>query len=610
MTSSGRTRVVVTLRGRADTSTVPNLTRGQRLSGVIARLKSDAATKQAPLRARLRTLEGRAKDRRDAAVGDECRHGDGVGPSGCASWRPDPTSPASRRTPSPSPDRHADGAQHLGAGCAPDVVRRQNWAGRRRRDARHGRRHEQPRARCSLARRFQQLVRPVRPARLTCRPQRPRHDDDRPGRRRPGPRDLLRHGPRRLVDRRPRSSRTTDRRARRPSTRPFSGSSTPTTIRPPPMPAGRQRLLGPRERARMRHLPSRPTSRRCGRQGSCRSSPRANFGSSSGTSASPANYRSPSRSVRSPPPTPSGRARATGPTTCGGRTRVFPDVRRPRVVGARRRPLQRVHVRERHVGRGPARRRSPGAPGRRPPRSGCGDPRGRPPLDRPRPRHRRAGRSLRLGPRRRARREHRGRRRAGLHGRPDARVLDRGDGQRRVVRRHRVADQRYASPTSLSVSGLPAGTSATFSPNVLGAGVWSSTLSVTTTSSLAPGTYPFAVTAGGRQPDPVGGRGALGHGSTGLHPDSLADESHRPTVPDRGLRALGFLDRRLHGAGDAGRSPLPAGATSSWSINPIQTKAPQPSRSRRAAGLRAAPSGSRSPARPEGRCTPSSSRSS
>lgn len=48
----------------------------------------------------------------------------------------------------------------------------------------------------------------------------------------------------------------------------------------------------------------------------------------------------------------------------------------------------------------------------------------------------------------------------------------------------------YASTTSLSVSGLPVGASASFSPATLGAGAWSSSLTVTTTTSLAPGSTP------------------------------------------------------------------------------------------------------------------------
>ncbi len=55
----------------------------------------------------------------------------------------------------------------------------------------------------------------------------------------------------------------------------------------------------------------------------------------------------------------------------------------------------------------------------------------------------------------------------------------------------------FADPTSLSVQGLPAGASATLTPTVLGPGAWTSTLVVTTTGAVAPGSHPFTITASG-----------------------------------------------------------------------------------------------------------------
>ena len=55
----------------------------------------------------------------------------------------------------------------------------------------------------------------------------------------------------------------------------------------------------------------------------------------------------------------------------------------------------------------------------------------------------------------------------------------------------------FAEPTTLSVQGLPAGASATLTPTVLGPGGWGSTLVVTTTGATAPGGHPFTVAATG-----------------------------------------------------------------------------------------------------------------
>ncbi len=55
----------------------------------------------------------------------------------------------------------------------------------------------------------------------------------------------------------------------------------------------------------------------------------------------------------------------------------------------------------------------------------------------------------------------------------------------------------YTAVTTLSVTGLPAGASATVTPAALGPGAWGSTLVVSTTTATAPGRYPFTVTASG-----------------------------------------------------------------------------------------------------------------
>ena len=297
-----------------------------------------------------------------------------------------------------------------------------------------------------------------------------------------------------------------------------------------------------------------------------------NFGSSSGTSASPANYPE-SFSVGAITPTDAiWSSSSNGPTTCGGRARVFPDVVAPG---------SSVLVADRYNGYTYASGTSIAAP------------------------HVAGALALLVA-------AHHGAAVATLEDAlrstahdlgtagPDARfgwgrvdvpaantaVVDAPDftaaltpGSSTVATGSAVSfgvtvspSNGYASPTSLSVSGLPAGTSATFSPNALGAGVWSSTLSVTTTSSLAPGTYPFAVTAGGGNLT----RSAAGVLSVTAAPNFTLTASPTSRTVQRS-RTVGYALSVASTGGFTGpvtlsRSPLPAGATSSWSVNPIQTK--------------------------------------
>jgi serine protease AprX len=55
----------------------------------------------------------------------------------------------------------------------------------------------------------------------------------------------------------------------------------------------------------------------------------------------------------------------------------------------------------------------------------------------------------------------------------------------------------FSSLLNMSVTGLPAGASGSFSPNPANT---SSTLTVTVPSSVSKGTYPFTVTASGGSP--------------------------------------------------------------------------------------------------------------
>ncbi|WP_323095582.1 S8 family serine peptidase [Intrasporangium sp. YIM S08009] len=127
----------------------------------------------------------------------------------------------------------------------------------------------------------------------------------------------------------------------------------------------------------------------------------------------------------------------------------------------------------------------------------------------------------------------------------------------------------FASATSLSVTGLPTGATGTFSPVALGPGAWSSTLSVTTGAGVVPGSYPLTVTAAG---------GGLARTATmtlvvTAVPDFTLSASPTSRTVKRGQTASYPLTIGASG-GFTGkvtlsRSFLPAGATSSWTVNPV-----------------------------------------
>ncbi|WP_076263965.1 S8 family serine peptidase [Intrasporangium flavum] len=127
----------------------------------------------------------------------------------------------------------------------------------------------------------------------------------------------------------------------------------------------------------------------------------------------------------------------------------------------------------------------------------------------------------------------------------------------------------FAAATSLSVAGLPGGATGTFSPAVLGPGAWGSTLSVATGTGTVPGTYPLTVTASG---------GGLTRTATATLvvtavPDFTLTAAPTSRTVKRGQTASYPLSVGSVGGFTGGvtlsRSLLPAGATSAWTVNPV-----------------------------------------
>ena len=132
-----------------------------------------------------------------------------------------------------------------------------------------------------------------------------------------------------------------------------------------------------------------------------------------------------------------------------------------------------------------------------------------------------------------------------------------------------VPAQGFVAPTTLSVQGLPSGASPTFSPSVLAPGAWGSTLVVTTTTAVAPGSYPLTVTASG---------GGLTRSvpltlTVTAPPDfSLAASPNRLTVK-RGQSASTTVTVATAGGEPLSvtlsTSALPTGVTATWTGNPV-----------------------------------------
>jgi uncharacterized membrane protein len=125
----------------------------------------------------------------------------------------------------------------------------------------------------------------------------------------------------------------------------------------------------------------------------------------------------------------------------------------------------------------------------------------------------------------------------------------------------------FAGSVTLAASGLPAGATASFSPNP--APATGSTLTVSTTASVAPGSYPFTVT---------GTSGSLSHsaGATLVvqavpAPDFSLSAPGSQTVTAGGQATYALTITPVNGfvgTVSLAASSLPAGATASFSPNP------------------------------------------
>jgi subtilisin family serine protease len=127
----------------------------------------------------------------------------------------------------------------------------------------------------------------------------------------------------------------------------------------------------------------------------------------------------------------------------------------------------------------------------------------------------------------------------------------------------------FAATTTLAVAGLPSGATGTFSPVELGPGAWASTLTVATGTGLSPGSYPLTVTASG------GGltRTAAVTLVVTAAPDFTLSASPTSRTVRRNQVASYNLAIGSVGGFTGGvtltRSFLPAGATSTWTVNPV-----------------------------------------
>jgi hypothetical protein len=132
-----------------------------------------------------------------------------------------------------------------------------------------------------------------------------------------------------------------------------------------------------------------------------------------------------------------------------------------------------------------------------------------------------------------------------------------------------VPTQGFAAPTTLSVQGLPAGASSSFTPSVLGPGAWGSTLAVTTTTGLASGSHPLTVTASG------GGltrRVALTLTVTAPPDFTLSASPTRLTLKRGQSASTTITVATVDGVSvpvTLSTSALPTGVTATWTGNPV-----------------------------------------
>jgi subtilisin family serine protease len=127
----------------------------------------------------------------------------------------------------------------------------------------------------------------------------------------------------------------------------------------------------------------------------------------------------------------------------------------------------------------------------------------------------------------------------------------------------------FAASTTPFVQGLPAGASASVTPAVLGPGAWGATLVVTTTTGVTPGSYPLTVTASG------GGltRSVPATLTVTAPPDfGLTASAIRLTIR-RGQSASTTIGVTTTGGASMpvalAVSHLPTGVTATWTGNPV-----------------------------------------
>jgi subtilisin family serine protease len=129
--------------------------------------------------------------------------------------------------------------------------------------------------------------------------------------------------------------------------------------------------------------------------------------------------------------------------------------------------------------------------------------------------------------------------------------------------------QGFAASTTLSVQGLPSGASPTFTPSLLGPGTWGSTLVVSTTTAVAPGSYPLTVTAS------AGGltRSAPMTLTVTAPPDFTMAASPTLLTVKRGQAASTAITVATVGGAPMSvtlsASAPPTGVTATWSGNPV-----------------------------------------
>lgn len=127
----------------------------------------------------------------------------------------------------------------------------------------------------------------------------------------------------------------------------------------------------------------------------------------------------------------------------------------------------------------------------------------------------------------------------------------------------------YAEATTLSVQGLPSGSTWSFTPSVLGGGSWASTLNVTTTKTLGPGFYPLTITASGggvtRSVSAILSVTAAPDFSVSASPTSLSIKRGQSATSTVTVGSVGGFT----GSVGLSTSTLPTGMTSTWTGAPV-----------------------------------------